>query len=203
MSIASAGSIQPSRPPASHAADVVAARQHGDAGARADGAFDDEIGQAAAGVARHHHILLVQRHAVQRSGEELDAPCEARPALDERLVQRRARRRQRACRPHRARRRVVEDQHDLREQAVSGGQVDDASAAEEPPRPACDLPGFVELFARQAARGADGAADAIEQGCGGKPLEVVGVRRAFDAGEKARLIVLCLASGAQLGRCAS
>src|SRR4029079_16444272 len=79
----------------------------------------------------------------------------------------------RACR-HGAGRGVVEDQHDLREQAVPRREIDDASAAEQPPRAAGHFPRFVELLARKDAGGADGAADAIEECLRGKALEVVG-----------------------------
>ena len=50
---------------------------------------------------------------------------------------------------HRGRRRIVQDQHDLGEQAMARREIDDAAAAEEPPCPPRDLPRFVELLARQ------------------------------------------------------
>ena len=57
---------------------------------------------------------------------------------------------------------IVENEHDVREQAMAAAQIDDPSPSKEAPRPACHLPGFIQLFTRQASCAADGAGQAIE-----------------------------------------
>src|SRR5262245_27382445 len=67
-------------------------------------------------------------------------------------------------------------------------QVADASTAEAPADPACDLPGFEELFSRQATRGADGARDAMEMRVVGEPSEIpAGEARFRGRGEQDRV----------------
>ena len=73
----------------------------------------------------------------------------------------------------RARRRVVEQQQHVCEQPVASAEVDDAAAAAHPPHPPRQLPGFVQLLARQAPGGADRAGDPIEQRLAGEPAEIV------------------------------
>jgi hypothetical protein len=58
------------------------------------------------------------------------------------------------------------------EQSVAAANVDDASAAKEPPDAAGDFPRFVQLFARQASRVTDGPRYAIEQRVSRKAIEV-------------------------------
>jgi hypothetical protein len=70
---------------------------------------------------------------------------------------------QRDVRNHRTWGRVVEQQHDLREQPMASRQVDDAAASKEAPRTAGNLPGFVKFLPRQASRRADSAGDPIER----------------------------------------
>src|SRR5690242_16088393 len=56
---------------------------------------------------------------------------------------------------HRARRRVVEQQHDLSKQTVPASKVEHTPAAKEPPYATSHLPRFVQLFTWQAAGKAD------------------------------------------------
>ena len=83
-----------------------------------------------------------------------------------------ARRRQRLVDDDRGWRRVVEQQHDLREQTVPASEVDDTAAAKVAADALRHLPGFVQLFTRQAARMAGGAGDAVKQRAAGKAIEV-------------------------------
>ena len=83
--------------------------------------------------------------------------------FDERLVQRGGRRWHHGIDRQRARRRVIEDQHQLREQAVARGEIDDAAAAKQPAHTARGFPCFIQLFAWKTPRVADGAANAIEE----------------------------------------
>ena len=63
----------------------------------------------------------------------------------------------------RSRRRVVQEDQDLGEQAMAGAEVDDAAAAEQPAHAPRGLPRFVQFFSRQAAGMADGARHAMEK----------------------------------------
>src|SRR5262245_2748998 len=56
---------------------------------------------------------------------------------------------------------------------MARAQIDNASTAEAPADAACDFPSFEELFPRQAARGADGARDAMEMRVVGEAGEIV------------------------------
>src|SRR4029079_9864926 len=73
----------------------------------------------------------------------------------------------------RVRRCVVEEQHQLREQAVAAAGIDDATAAEPAARSPRHLPCFVELLAGQAPCRAQGPADPIEQRFAAEAAEVV------------------------------
>jgi hypothetical protein len=80
-------------------------------------------------------------------------------------------------RPHRLdaerlRRRIVQNQPDVREQTMSGGKIDDPPAAKDAADPARHLPRLVELFARQTAGVTHRAGDSIEQRGTWKPLQV-------------------------------
>jgi hypothetical protein len=68
---------------------------------------------------------------------------------------------------------VTSTQHDLRQQAVAGTDVNDAAAAKETPRTPRDFPRLVELLARQAPGVAQRAAQAVEQTRSGKTPEIV------------------------------
>ena len=87
-------------------------------------------------------------------------------------MQLRARRRQRLADRESAGRRIVEQQHDLREQAVAGGEVDDASAAEVTPHPPRHLPRLVQLLARQTASVAHRTCQAMKERVVGKAIQI-------------------------------
>lgn len=61
----------------------------------------------------------------------------------------------------------------MREQAVASGQVHDPPAAEQPPHTARDLPGLVQLLARQAPGTADRACQPFEQGLTREAAQIV------------------------------
>ena len=172
-SIATAPSIQPESSPASQRRKIVTAWQHGDTRASGDGELEHEVGQPAARVARHHDVRRLNLHIVQCAGHERDAARQPRPCAHERVVHARARGRQRLVHDQRARRGVVQDEHDLREQTMAGAEVDDAAAAKEPPRASSHLPRLVQLLARQAARVADGSGQTIEERGARKTTEVL------------------------------
>jgi len=55
---------------------------------------------------------------------------------------------------------------------VSAADVDHAAPSKEPPDAARHFPRFIQLFARQASRVADGPRHAVEQRVGAKATEV-------------------------------
>jgi hypothetical protein len=71
----------------------------------------------------------------------------------------------------------------MRQQSMPTGHVQDAAAAEQPPRAPRHFPRFEQLFARQTAGFTEGTADAIEQRGTGEASEIMtgqpgpGVRR--------------------------
>ena len=71
-------------------------------------------------------------------------------------------------------RRVVEHEHEVREEPVPAAEIDNAAAAKQASCPARDFPRFVKFLARQAPGGADGAPDPIEQRRAAESAEVVG-----------------------------
>ena len=93
-------------------------------------------------------------------------------ACDEDRVQLGAGGRKRLVDDHRRWRRIVEQQHDLSEQAVAGAEVDDATAAKEPAHPSRHLPRLVELFARQTPRVAGCARHAMKERVVRKTIDV-------------------------------
>jgi hypothetical protein len=60
----------------------------------------------------------------------------------------------------------------LREQAVSGTEVDDAPTAKAPTDPPRHFPGLEQLLARQASGVTHGAGDTVKQGVAGKTIDV-------------------------------
>ena len=58
---------------------------------------------------------------------------------------------------------MVEEEQHLCEQPVAAAQIDDATAAQQPPHPARDLPCFVQLFSGKASRMTHRACHAIEE----------------------------------------
>jgi len=111
----------------------------------------------------HDNVSRQNLDAIHRTCNEREPAGQPWPTFNERLVQRGGRRWHRGVDRQRARRRVIEDQHQLREEAVTRGEIDDAAAAKEPAYTARGLPCFIQLFAWKAPGMADGAADAIEE----------------------------------------
>ena len=130
------------------------------------------IGEGPARMARDDDVAVENLDVLQRAGDKCNAPGQPRPGLDQHLVQFCARGRQRLVDHERVRRRIVEQQHDLGEQAVSGTQVDDASAAKEPPHPPRHLPRLIQLFARQTSGVAYGARHAMKERVVREAIEV-------------------------------
>lgn len=142
---------------------VVTAGQHRHAGACDRREFEDDIGQAAACMNGHNDVSWQNLDGIHGTRNERKTPGQPWPALDERLMQGSGRRRHHGVDGQRARRRVIEDQHQLREQPVTGSEIDDASAAKEPSHPARGLPCFIQLFAWKTPGMAGGAPDTIEE----------------------------------------
>ena len=61
----------------------------------------------------------------------------------------------------------------MRKQTVPARDVEDLAAAEEPPRPARNFPGFIEFLTRQAAGLTQRTSDAIEKRAAREPPEIV------------------------------
>ena len=139
------------------------ARQHGDPCLRGNGSMKNPIGEGPARMARDDDVGLENLDVLQRAGDKCHAPGQPRPGLYQHLVQFCARGRQCLVDDERARRRIVEQQHDLGEQAVSGTEVDDATAAKEPPHPPRHFPRLIQLLARQASGMANGARHAVKE----------------------------------------
>src|SRR5689334_6739970 len=92
-----------------------------------------------------------------------DTALQPRPGGGERISNLRSRCRNRRIDDERGCRRVVDEQHDVSEQAVSAPDVDDAPTAKVPARPSRDFPRLIEFFSRQAFSGTQRAADSIEK----------------------------------------
>lgn len=143
--------------------DVVTTGQHRDARPRSRREVEHDIGQPATGVNGHNDISGQNLYDIQRTCDEREPSGQPRPTFDERLVQGGGRGRHHGVDDKRGRRRVIEDQHQLGEQPMTGGEIDDATAAKEPPHPASGLPCFVQLLAWKAPGMADGATDSVEE----------------------------------------
>ena len=109
---------------------------------------------------------------VETGHHEGDAPSQPRPCLHQHVMQPGARRRPRGVYGQRPRRRVVQQQHGVREQSVPGAEIDDAPAAEDPPNPPRHFPGLVQFLARQTAGMAHRARQPIEQRVARKAPEI-------------------------------
>ena len=152
--------------------EIVTAGQHGDPRLRGHGTPQNAVGEGSARMARDDDVGREDLRVLQRAGHESDAPGKSRPGPHQHLVQPGARGRHGRVDRERARRRVVEQQHDLTEQAVSGTQVDDAATAKPPPHPPGHLPRLVQLFARQAASVAHRPGEAMKERFVGEATEV-------------------------------
>ena len=151
---------------------MVTARQHGDACARGNGAIENKVSEPSAGMARHNDVGRKNLDVFERAGDRPQASGQPRPGPHQDVMQLCARSGQRLVDREGAGRRIVEQQHDLRQQTVAGREVDDASAAEEAPHPPRHLPRLVQLFARQASRVAHGTRHAMKERVVGKAIQV-------------------------------
>jgi len=68
---------------------------------------------------------------------------------------------------------AVEEEKNLRQKAMTAGEINDPTAPEAPPHPSRNFPRLVKLFPRQTAGVTNRAGDAIEEGFTGKEREVV------------------------------
>lgn len=155
------------------AREIVTARQNGYAGARRRRAFENAIRERAARVARDDDVGGLDLDVVEHARDNADAPGQARPGLDERLVHFLAGGRQSFVDDERLGRRVVQDEHDLREQPMPCSEIDDPAAAKQSPHPSRDFPRLVQLLAWKTSRMADSAAESIEERVAGEAREVV------------------------------
>ena len=176
--------------PAGEAAEValgggLAAGQDDDFGAGVEGGVDDVVGEAAAGVARHDDVAWIDGHATELALLELDALGEAGPGAAQAVGDASGAFGQVEVDGQRGLRAVVEEQHELRDQGVTAGQVDDAAAAKAATGTARDLPGLVQLLARYAAGFAQVSGDAVEQSGPRKSRQVVASETRTAAGVEA------------------
>ena len=124
-------------------------------------------------MARHDDVGGKDLDAFEHARDEADASGQARPDPGQDLVHFPAGGRESRVDDDRLGRRVVKDEHDVREQPVACPEIENPAAAKHSPHSFADLPRLVQLLARKASRLADGAADSIEQRVGGEAREVV------------------------------
>ena len=130
--------------------------------------------------------LAVADTSIDAARDEGHAARQPRPEGHEHLMQTPVRGRQCRIDDERARRGVVEQQHDVREQPVATAEVDDTAAAAHPPHAPRHLPRFVQLLARQALGRTDRPGDSIEQRLAAEAPEVVRGEAAVRAARERR-----------------
>ena len=151
---------------------IVAAGKHRHAGPYGGRALEHEIGQRSAGVRGGDEVILEEVDRLDRAFLEQQPAIQTRPRVDERLVKRAARLRKRCVDNECLRGRVVENHQDMGEQAMSGGQIDDAAAAEDATNAPRHLPRLVQLLARQAAGMTHRVREPVEERFARKALQV-------------------------------
>ena len=166
--------------------EIVTARQHGDSRVRGTCTIQNQISQRPACVARDDDVCVKNLDVLQRAGDEGDAPGQPRPGLNQRLVQFRAGNRQGLVDDKRAWRRIVQQQHHLGEEAVSGAQIDDTAAAEEPPHPARHLQASYSSFRGRHPAWQTARARRSKSVLSGKRSRSRSVSRPRDEGENMR-----------------
>ena len=144
-------------------ADLVTTGQHRHTRARDHRELQNEIRQPTTGMNGYDNVSGQNLNGIQRTRHKGEASGQAWPTFDERLVQRGGRGRHHGVDRQRARRGVIEDQHQLREQPVASGEIDDPAASKPPAHPARGLPRFIQLLAGKTPGMAGGAADAIKE----------------------------------------
>ena len=143
--------------------DVVTTGQHRHARAADRRELEHDVRQPATGMNGYDNVSRQNLNDIQRTCHEREPSCQPWPTFDERLVQRCGRGRHHRVDGQRARRRVIEDQHQLREQPVTRSEIDDAAAAKQPAHTARGFPCFIQLLAWETPGMAGGAADPIEK----------------------------------------
>ena len=138
-----------------------------------DRPLQDPIAQGPTRVTRHDHIVSPELELRDVAIDERHAPLEARPGTRQRRMEGAARWRLRWVDHDGFGRRVVEQDHQVRQQAGSTGSINDSPAPAESPDSPRDFPCFVQLLARKATRVTEGPADAIEQGVARKTIQVM------------------------------
>ena len=142
---------------------VVTARQYDDPSSCGDRARQDEVRQRTACVRGYDDIVRRERDVLDRSAEHRHPSRKARPRRVEHGGERIRAGWNAQVGGDGGGRRVVEQEHQTRDEAMPAREVDDPTTAKAPARPARDLPRLVELFARQAIGFAHDARDAVEQ----------------------------------------
>jgi hypothetical protein len=116
---------------------------------------------------------------VQIAFNKFHAARQSWPRACERLVQLCARGRQLPIRHNCPGRGIVKKDHDLRQQTVAAGKVDNPTSTKQAPHAPRDFPRFVQLFARETSGVAHDARKRVEQCAAGESVEVaVGQARA-------------------------
>jgi hypothetical protein len=151
---------------------IVATGQHCDPRPCGGASFEHAICECAAGMSGDDDVVAEERHRVERLFPEDDPPIESRPYRHERIVKLATGGRQRRVNDERVGRRVIENQQDVREEPMSGSEIDDAAATEDPAHAPRHLPRLVQFFARQATGVAHGARQTIEERVCRKPPQI-------------------------------
>jgi hypothetical protein len=74
---------------------------------------------------------------------------------------------------------VIEYEHDVRQQAMTAGQIHHPPAPVAPAHAAGDFPGFVKFFGRKRSGAANSPGNPIEQGVAGIGVNLVGGKPAL------------------------
>jgi len=142
---------------------VVTTGQHRDARPRDRRALEHEIGQRPTCMDRYDDVSGQNFDDIELTCHEREPSAQPGPTCDERLVERGGRGWHHGVDRERAGRAVVEDQHQLREQPVTSGEIDNSAAAKQAAHAARGFPRFVQLLAGKTPGMADGSPDAIEK----------------------------------------
>ena len=121
---------------------------------------------------RNHDVTRSERDVLNTRRYERHASGQARPRFGERLVQACARPWNRRVHNDCLWRRIIKQQHRVREQTVPTPEIDDTPAAEQAPHASRRFPGFEELLARQTPRVTHGPAQTMEEGVVGKTPQI-------------------------------
>jgi hypothetical protein len=149
------------------------ARQYSDAGTRRRRAIQDNIAEPAARMHGHNDVIGSEQHILNTRRHERHTSGKARPRRRQHRVQPCARRWNRGVDNDRLRRRIIQQQHRVREKTMPTPKIDNAPAAADTPHAPRGFPGFEEFLARQATRATDGSGQAMEERLVGKTTEIV------------------------------